>query len=110
MQQISAQQLAEWIASSRRDERTAPVMLDVREPWEQEICRIDGALVMPMATVPLRFIELDADAETVVVCHHGARSFQVALFLERNGFHSVHNLSGGIDAWSHDVDPAMPKY
>lgn len=110
MQQISTKALAEWLAAASREERTAPVVLDVREPWELEICRIDGAIAMPMATVPLRVRELDADAETVVMCHHGVRSFQVAMFLERQGFSSIHNLTGGIDAWSHEVDVAMPKY
>lgn len=110
MQQISVSELAEWLAASRRNERTQPVMVDVREPWEHEICRIEGAITLPMAAVPPRLQELDPDAETVVICHHGVRSFQVALFLERNGFSSVHNLAGGIDAWSHEVEPAMPKY
>ena len=54
--------------------------------------------------------ELDPDAATVVVCHHGVRSFQVALFLERNGFASVYNLSGGVAAWAECVDPSMPRY
>lgn len=110
MQQISPSELAEWLAASSRKERIDPVLLDVREPWELEICRIDGALAVPMATVPPRLQEFDPDADTVVVCHHGVRSFQVALFLERNGFSSVYNLAGGIDAWSYDVEPSMPKY
>lgn len=110
MQQISGRELADWLAESSRNARSAPVMLDVREPWECEICRIDGAIALPMAAVPPRVGELDPEAETVVICHHGVRSFQVALFLERNGFSSVHNLAGGIDAWAHEVEPSMPKY
>lgn len=110
MQRISVTELAEWLAAASRNERTAPVILDVREPWEIGICRIDGAIAMPMATVPLRHGELDPQAETVVLCHHGMRSFQVAMFLERQGFSSIHNLTGGIDAWSHEIDAAMPKY
>jgi rhodanese-related sulfurtransferase len=108
--EISVYDLAEWLAASGNNLRKPPFMLDVREPWEIEICRIDGALALPMAAVPSRLPELDPDAETVVICHHGVRSFQVALFLERNGFSSVHNLVGGVDAWSRDIDPAMPKY
>ncbi len=110
MRQISASELADWLAAAGRNERPGPVLLDVREPWEQAICRIEGALAMPMGSVPARQQELDPDAETVVVCHHGVRSLQVALFLERNGFASVHNLSGGVAAWADDVDPSMPRY
>ena len=110
MRQISASELAEWLAAVGRQERQEPVLLDVREPWETAICRIEGALAMPMGSVPSRQQELDPDAETVVVCHHGVRSLQVALFLERNGFASVSNLSGGVAAWADDVDPSMPRY
>ncbi|MBI2307946.1 MAG: sulfurtransferase [Rhodocyclales bacterium] len=110
MRQISASELAEWLAAAGRNERSGPLVLDVREPWEVEICRIEGALAMPMAAVPPRLQELDPDAETVVVCHHGVRSFQIALFLERNGFASVYNLSGGVAAWADDVDPSMQRY
>ena len=110
MQQISVRELADWLAAASRNERSKPLMVDVREPWEVDICRIEGALTLPMAAVPSRLQELDPDAETVVICHHGVRSFQVALFLERNGFSSVLNLTGGIDAWSREVDPSMPKY
>lgn len=110
MQQISGHALADWLAAASRNERTPPVMVDVREPWELDICRIEGSVALPMAAVPPRLQELDPDAETVVICHHGVRSFQVALFLERNGFSSVLNLAGGIDAWSREVEPAMPKY
>lgn len=110
MQQISAKELADWLAAASRGERPAPVVLDVREPWELEICRIGGSVPMPMASVPPRCAELDPAAETVVVCHHGGRSFQVGMFLERQGFGAIHNLAGGVHAWSCDVDPAMPKY
>jgi rhodanese-related sulfurtransferase len=110
MQQISVRELADWLAAASRNERSRPLMVDVREPWEVDICRIEGAITLPMAAVPPRLQELDPDAETVVICHHGVRSFQVALFLERNGFSSVLNLAGGIDAWSHEVDLSMPKY
>jgi len=110
MRQITPGELADWLAAASRQERTGPQLLDVREPWELAICRIDGALAMPMASVPPRQQELDPDAETVVICHHGVRSYQVALFLERNGFTNVLNLSGGIAAWADDVDPSMPRY
>ena len=65
---------------------------------------------MPMRTIPARLAELDPSADTVVVCHHGVRSFQVAVFLERAGFARLHNLSGGVDAWAKTVEASMPVY
>ncbi|TWO79687.1 rhodanese-like domain-containing protein [Denitratisoma oestradiolicum] len=76
MQQITPEQLAQWLADSGRPR---PTLLDVREPWEFDLCRIDGSQPMPMATVPNRLDELDLEADIVVICHHGARSFQVAI-------------------------------
>lgn len=85
-------------------------ILDVREPEEIAIAEFPGALHVPMGDVPSRLTELDPDAEWVVVCHHGIRSAQVAIYLARMGFERVWNLSGGIDAWSLAVDPATPRY
>jgi rhodanese-related sulfurtransferase len=113
MQQISTRQLADWLAKSSLpggEGRRKPTLLDVREPGEYELCHVDGSLLMPMHTVPARLNELDDAADVVVICHHGARSMQVAMFLERNGFSSIYNLAGGVNAWAHDVDPAMRKY
>lgn len=107
MQQMSAAQLAEWLAD---ETRPSPVLLDVREPWEFHAAHIDGSLPMPMNTVPARQEELDPEAPIVCICHHGMRSLQVASFLERNGFTHVVNLSGGVHAWAQQVDPAMPTY
>ena len=90
--------------------RPAPVLLDVREPWEVDICRFPGALNIPMNSIPDRRAELAPDAETVVICHHGGRSQQVALFLERNGFANLLNLAGGVHGWASEVDPDMPTY
>ncbi|MGE0336228.1 MAG: rhodanese-like domain-containing protein [Gammaproteobacteria bacterium] len=86
------------------------VVIDVREPWEFEICRIDGALPVPLAELPDRAGELAADALTVVVCHHGMRSQAAAEYLRGLGFTRVLNLTGGIHRWSEDVNPAMPQY
>jgi rhodanese-related sulfurtransferase len=107
MNQISAGQLAEWLADAGREK---PLLLDVREPWEWETARIDGAKHIPMREVPARLEELDPAREVVAICHHGGRSQQVAMFLEKNGFSKVHNLQGGVDAWSRNVDPAVPLY
>ncbi len=107
MKQISAPELAAWLADAGREK---PLLLDVREPWEFEKARIEGARLVPMGQVPARLGELDAQAEVVAICHHGGRSQQVAMFLEKNGFKRVHNLVGGVDAWSRNVDAAVPLY
>jgi len=107
MQQLSPQQLAAWLADPAREK---PVLLDVREPWEIEICRLRDSVHIPMASVPARKEELDPEADTVVVCHHGARIFQVGVLLEASGFRNVFNLSGGVDGWAKQVDPGMPQY
>jgi rhodanese-related sulfurtransferase len=107
MKQITAPALA---ARLKDPGRGKPLLLDVREPWEFQICRIDGSRHVPMGEIPARAAELDSGAEVVVICHHGARSLQVALFLEKQGFSDVTNLTGGVDAWAKNVDPAMPVY
>lgn len=86
------------------------VVLDVREPWELNVCSLPGALSIPMRAIPARYPELPKDAEIVVVCHHGTRSQQVAYFLERAGFENINNLVGGVAAWARDIDPKMPTY
>ena len=107
MRQISPAQLAQRLDDPQQP---APVLLDVREPWELEICKIDGSVAMPMGSVPARFAELDRDRETVVICHHGGRSAQVCMFLERQGFANVINLAGGVAGWAAQVDPGMAQY
>ena len=107
MEQISPLQLQEWLA---RAGDTPPRLLDVRGPWEHQTAHIENSLLVPMNSVPARLAELDPDADTVVICHHGARSAQVAMFLERNGFARVFNLAGGVDAWARQVAPGMATY
>jgi len=107
MERITAGELAAWLADARREK---PVLLDVREPWEFEKARIEGATLMPMRELPSRIAQIDETKEVVAICHHGGRSMQVAMFLEKHGFKRVHNLEGGIDAWSRTVDPAVPLY
>ena len=86
------------------------MVLDVRENWELGVASIPDTLHIPMNEIPARLGELDASAEIVVMCRSGGRSLQVAQFLERNGFKSVANLTGGILAWSRDVDPSVSPY
>ncbi|WP_137938513.1 rhodanese-like domain-containing protein [Chitinivorax sp. B] len=107
MQQITAQALAEWLADSTRP---APVLLDVREGWEFKLCHIPGAVHIPMHEIPTRLNEIEDDVQTVVICHHGMRSMQVSLYLQRSGFNQVINLQGGVDAWAREVDPTMATY
>jgi len=107
MQSMTAPELAVWLADPSRPQ---PVLLDVREPWEYQTCRIAGSLSIPMNTVPARLQELDDEVPIVCICHHGARSMSVAAFLERNGFAQVINLTGGVHAWAQQVDGTMPTY
>jgi len=87
-----------------------PLLVDVREPWEFDICRIDGSRLLPMHRIVANLGKLDPERETVVICHHGIRSQRVALYMEHHGFSRVINLQGGVDAWAQEVDPAMPIY
>ena len=107
MNQITPAQLKAWLGDASRDR---PLLLDVREPWEYEKARIEGSFLIPMREIPARIAEVDEDKEVVAFCHHGGRSLQVAMFLEKQGLKHVHNLVGGIDAWSRTVDPAVPLY
>jgi len=107
MQQITPAELAAWLADVGREK---PVLLDVREPWEYQAARIEGSQHIPMRELPGRLGELDPDRAVVALCHHGGRSMQVAMFLEKNGFARAHNLVGGVDAWSRTVDAAVPLY
>ncbi|MBF6569118.1 MAG: sulfurtransferase [Candidatus Binataceae bacterium] len=94
----------------RIDRGQRPVIVDVREDFELKIVAFPGAVHIPMGEIPGRLAELNPAAETVVVCHHGIRSAQVAMYLAQAGFARVLNLSGGIDAWAGAVDPRMPRY
>lgn len=107
MQHLNATELAAWLADSNRE---PPLLLDVREPWEYETCHIAGSKLITMQTIPARQEELDPQQTVVCICHHGARSMQVAAFLERAGFEQVINLTGGVHAWALQVDRTMPTY
>lgn len=88
----------------------APLLLDVREDDEREVARIEPSLHIPMGELPRRLSELPSERTIIVYCHHGSRSQMVGAFLEQEGFRSVINLQGGIDAWAADVDPTMARY
>ena len=107
MNQLNATELAQWLNDPPR---TPPVLLDVREPWEVQKAAMPGITAIPMNEIPQRAGELDPARDIVAICHHGMRSLQVAHFLARQGFARMHNLSGGIDAWSRMVDPGVSRY
>lgn len=107
MQQVKAADLSRRLAGPDSGKLQ---LLDVREEWEFSICQIEGSRNVPMAQIPAAVQELDPGSPTVVICHHGTRSAQVADYLERCGFDKVINLEGGIDAWAREIDPSMPTY
>ncbi len=88
------------------------LLLDCREPDEHKTCRIEGAKLIPMRSIPERLEELESwkDQALVVHCHHGSRSLRVVQFLRENGFPQAQNMAGGIDAWSQEIDEAVPRY
>jgi rhodanese-related sulfurtransferase len=108
--QIRPSQLADWIAA----QSSPPLLLDVREPAELRTASVQAngleLLAIPMNEVPARLDELDPDRPLACLCHHGARSQRVAMFLAHNGFSNVVNVAGGIDAWSVERDPTVPRY
>ena len=105
MQTITAEQLSTQLGNGDK-----VVLLDVRDPWEYEICRLSGSLNIPMNEIAEKTNELDPDARTIVICHFGMRSMEVGNFLESAGFRDIVNLEGGLDAWAEQVDPDMPRY
>ena len=107
MRTVTAPELADWLQDPSRP---SPVILDVREHWEIEIASLPDSEHVPMGRLPSSLDRLQPERTTVCLCHHGARSQNVALFLERSGFERVANIAGGINAWSGECDPAVPRY
>ena len=107
--QIDVMGLRDLIASG-----ASLTMLDVREPWERELCQIERSTSIPLAELPARSGELETlgetDAPLVVICHHGGRSMQATLWLRQQGFENATNLAGGIDAWASAIDTSMRRY
>jgi sulfur-carrier protein adenylyltransferase/sulfurtransferase len=102
---MSAQELKQ-----KMDARESFELIDVREPFEYEIARIDGAKLIPLGEVPERMNELQRERPIVIHCHSGQRSAEAVRLLQQRGFANVYNLEGGIDAWSDQIDPNVPKY
>ncbi len=105
MRTISAMAL-----KARLDAGETPALVDVREAWEFDICRIPGSVNISMTDVDKILGELKPDEETVLICHHGIRSFQLGDYLEDKGFDRITNLEGGVAAWAETVDREMERY
>jgi rhodanese-related sulfurtransferase len=105
MSEISPQDLKERLARQE-----APLLLDVRQDWEVQLCRLPNAVHIPIEELELRVEELSPQDEIVVYCHQGVRSAAVAEYLRSLGFANVRNLTGGLDYWARAIDPSMRRY
>ncbi len=106
MKSISVTELSQMLS-----EENDSLLLDVRDPWEFEHCKIAGSINIPLSVISERLEELKQHKDIVVICHHGGRSWQVADFLiSQNISENIMNLDGGIDAWATQIDPDMPRY
>ena len=94
----------------RLDRGEKLALIDVREPWVFNICSIEGAKLIPMGTVPANLQALDSDDEIIVYCHRGMRSLDVAVWLRGQGVAQAKSLAGGIERWSLEIDPNVPRY
>ena len=92
------------------DSGANPILLDVREPDELDISRLDGVTLIPMGEIPDRYTELDPNSDIVLVCRSGSRSAKVMAFLDEMGFTRLRNLDGGMNAWATEIDPSLPVY
>jgi len=99
-------QLTEHLANNEKK----LTLLDVREPWEFDICHINDSILIPMGQIQNNLDQLSKKQPIVVICHHGIRSRRVAMYLEQQGFTEVINLTGGVDAWAIEIDLNMAKY
>ena len=97
-------------ASNLKQSNSEILFLDVREHSELDICRIEGALHIPIGEIPERMGSLPRDKTIIIFCHHGMRSANIQQYLEASGFENLINMGGGIHAWSHYVDPEVPTY
>lgn len=95
---------------SRIDNGDKLVLLDVREPWENQLAKLENSTLIPLGTLSTSLSQLDKNAEIIAYCHHGMRSGDATGLLLQQGFSNVKNLVGGIDAWSVQVDGSVPRY
>jgi len=105
--QLAPSDLARWRDDASRE---PPVLVDVREPWEFDLCRIEGSRLIPLGELPRRLDELPRERSLVMICHTGRRSQNAAMLLEQAGFTDVQNLKGGVEGWAVEVDTSMKRY
>jgi len=115
IQSIRPAQLDEWLSTCQAPGSTElPIVLDVREPWEVQTACVQASgfelVLMPMSSIPARLHELPRQRPIACLCHHGGRSAQVTYFLKNQGFDDVVNIHGGINAWTSERDPSVPRY
>ncbi len=105
--EISPRELARHLENGH-----AVRMINVRQPWESAIAQLPDSVLIPLGDLPQRLQEVPTEAAMIVVlyCHHGVRSLSAVTYLHRLGYYHVRSLAGGIDAWSCEVDPAVPRY
>lgn len=103
--EISPQETAELLKKGGE-----VLLVDVREPWEYEICRIEGAKLVPMGSIPANLQALDTEGEVICYCHRGMRSMDVAVWLRGQGVERARSLAGGIDRWSTEIDAKVARY
>ncbi len=94
----------------RLDRGDAILLVDVREPWEHQLCRIEGAKLIPLGSLAANVASLEAADEVVFYCHHGMRSLDAAAWLRGQGVEGAKSMAGGIERWSREVDPQVPRY
>ena len=104
MRRLDAPQLAEYLQNFE------PLLLDVREPWEFDICHLPGSINIPMGQVSQHLDQIASSGECVVICHHGVRSMHIIQYLQQQNMEHLINLDGGVDAWARQVDPDMALY
>jgi rhodanese-related sulfurtransferase len=102
---VEVEQLRDMIQSP-----APPLIIDVREKWENDLCSLPDSRLIPLGDLPQRLGEVPKDRAVVMLCHHGNRSGHATAFLQRQGYTQVFNLKGGIDAWSQRIDPTVKTY
>jgi rhodanese-related sulfurtransferase len=103
--EVSVQMLSDLINNNEKI-----TILDVREPWEYQICSIKDSINIPLRKIEDRFDEIPQNTPVYVLCHHGKRSLNASDALIRAGLEHVYNITGGIDAWARTIEPSMPRY
>jgi rhodanese-related sulfurtransferase len=110
MQYTTPKRLAALLAERDAAGQARPMLVDVREAWEWNLCHIPGSVHVPMHLIPLKMQEFEREREIVCICHTGGRSGQVVQFLQQHGYANAINLLGGVADWADSVDPQMPRY